>query len=602
MSLAVIHRVRSSITWKFILLFTIILSVIQGTIGWITHAEMSRSTQREAERLNLQILKQANLNLSRYYQQYENIFTLTDSSADFLRWMQADPEDAFVLQTSALSIDEHTLRPYFRAHPEIVSITMYNTNGVQKIILTDRSNTRLIPRLDYRLTEDVDVEALPPGRLLQQVSAKPHYMTRSATVGPEYVITFLKKYEYRNASAVIAIDVTLDPTLEILQEMSLVEGGLGLVIDADGTIIADPTGEAMLQPLPPDVFAGIRDSPAGTYYDANGHQMLFYEEISRSDGWKLIISTPHAYLTSSVESIRNTTLLVSVLGMAAAVALIVAVSSSYIRRIVKLRRMMRLTEMGSFHHRVEVSGKDEIADLALVFNNLLERLQRADLELNTSRTLHQEAILSALQSQIHSHFLYNALESINALANLGDKPEIGHIAISLAKMLRYTSNYRDTIVTVRQEIEHLEHYLYIIGILYEESVQYAFDVEDAVLDVPCLKAVLQPIVENSVKHGLESPNAVISIRVSAQRWGDRSIRIVCADDGPGFPESKLAMLQEALVRDVPRGSQLQEMKRIGLLNVHYRLSMYDPRPETGLSVRNLPSGGAEVVIVLPISP
>jgi len=352
MSLAVIHRVRSSITWKFILLFTIILSVIQGTIGWITHAEMSRSTQREAERLNLQILKQANLNLSRYYQQYENIFTLTDSSADFLRWMQADPEDAFVLQTSALSIDEHTLRPYFRAHPEIVSITMYNTNGVQKIILTDRSNTRLIPRLDYRLTEDVDVEALPPGRLLQQVSAKPHYMTRSATVGPEYVITFLKKYEYRNASAVIAIDVTLDPTLEILQEMSLVEGGLGLVIDADGTIIADPTGEAMLQPLPPDVFAGIRDSPAGTYYDANGHQMLFYEEISRSDGWKLIISTPHAYLTSSVESIRNTTLLVSVLGMAAAVALIVAVSSSYIRRIVKLRRMMRLTEMGSFHHRV----------------------------------------------------------------------------------------------------------------------------------------------------------------------------------------------------------------------------------------------------------
>jgi two-component system sensor histidine kinase YesM len=152
---------------------------------------------------------------------------------------------------------------------------------------------------------------------------------------------------------------------------------------------------------------------------------------------------------------------------------------------------------------------------------------------------------------------------------------------------------------VRQEIEHLEHYLYIIGILYEESVQYEFDVDESALGVPCLKAVLQPIVENSVKHGLESPNAVISIRVSVRRWGDRSIRIVCADDGPGFPESKLAMLQDALVRDVPRGSQLQEMKRIGLLNVHYRLSMYDSSPETGLSVRNLPTGGAEVAIVLP---
>ena len=600
MSPAVIHRVRSSITWKFILIFTIILCVIQGTIGWITHREMTRSTQREAERLNLQILKQANLNLSRYYQQYENIFTLTDSSADFLRWMQADPEDAYVLQTSALSIDEHTLRPYFRAHPEIVSITMYNLNGVQKIFLSDRTNSQLIPRLDYRLSDDIDVEALPAGRLLQQVSSKPHYVTRTATVEPEYVITFLKKYEYRAASAVIAIDVTLGPTMEILQEMSLVEGGLGLVIDAEGTIIADPTGESMLQPLSPDAFAGVREAPDGTYYDRDGDRMLFYEEISRSDGWKLIIAMPYAHLTSSVESIRNTTLLVSVFGMAAAVALIVAVSSSYIRRIVKLRRMMRLTEMGSFHHRVEVSGTDEIADLALVFNNLLERLQRADLELNTSRTLHQEAILSALQSQIHSHFLYNALESINALANLGDKPEIGHIAISLAKMLRYTSNYRDTIVTVRQEIEHLEHYLFIIGILYEESVQYEFDVDESVLDVPCLKAVLQPIVENCVKHGLESPNAVISIRVSVQRWGDRSIRIVCADDGPGFPESKLAMLQDALVRDVPRGSQLQEMKRIGLLNVHFRLAMYDSSPETGLSVRNLPTGGAEVAIVLPI--
>ncbi|MDF2653428.1 MAG: sensor histidine kinase [Paenibacillus sp.] len=596
-----IRLIRSSLMYKLIVVITAIISCIMIMMGGFSYVKSSEAIKSDAEKFSSQILKQADLNISRYYKEYMNIFILIGGNQEFIRWMQASPEDKYSLYNTSAIIEKNVVFSYLHYRPEILSVVMYNENGIQQNYLGDWSDPAGKLSSSYRLEDSIDLSQISGGSTMNRIVRVSHsYIDLKNKINPLIVMTFVKKYQFHDRTAYIAVDVSLGPTIEILNEIQLGYGAKSMIVDKQGTIISHPDQTQILQPLPKDILNQVVESSnSGTLYLDQLGEVVFFEEIADSDHSKIVVTLPIENLTKSAAEIRNMTIVLFIVGIVTAFVSILLASTSVARRIRDLRQSMRYTEFGNFNHRVQVIGQDELTDLARAFNRLLERLQGKIEEATEYRILQQEAVLSALQSQINSHFLYNALESINSLSHVRNQPDIAQIAISLSKMLRYTSNYTETYVTLQSELEHLQHYLYIIGVLYGESVSYRLEIDESTIEAPCLKAILQPIVENSIKHGLETVSSVLDIVVKVEREGDALVKITCMDNGGGFPEEKLLELQQDL-KGNPLDNQLKKMKRIGLLNVHYRLRMLSEHDRVGLSIQNRSGGGAEVAVTIPL--
>ena len=153
-----------------------------------------------------------------------------------------------------------------------------------------------------------------------------------------------------------------------------------------------------------------------------------------------------------------------------------------------------------------------------------------------------EARLDALSSQINPHFLFNTLNSVASLIRQ-DPEQARQVVFKLSKILRRLLRTQDNLVTLREELSFIDDYLAIEMVRFGDKLRFVKEVEPECLDLLVPSMLLQPIIENSIRHGLASKVAGGTIRVRAERAGTR-VRIVIEDDGVGIPEAKLARLLE----------------------------------------------------------
>lgn len=167
----------------------------------------------------------------------------------------------------------------------------------------------------------------------------------------------------------------------------------------------------------------------------------------------------------------------------------------------------------------------------------IERKRKFDLkelELSRLRELKTKAELDALHSKINPHFLYNALNSIADLS-VTDGKKGRKMTIALADLFRYSINYSDNnFSTVRDEIAMAEVYLQIEKIRFEDQLSYSMDVQEDAGHYLVPRFLLQPLVENAVKHGLKATGKMTEIRIEVKKDGNGLVLNV-ADNGPSFP-------------------------------------------------------------------
>lgn len=168
----------------------------------------------------------------------------------------------------------------------------------------------------------------------------------------------------------------------------------------------------------------------------------------------------------------------------------------------------------------------------------LERKRKFDekeLELSQLRELKAKAELDALHSKVNPHFLYNALNSIADLS-ITDGKKARKMTIALADLFRYSINYSDhNYSTVKEEVEMAEVYLQIEKIRFEDQLNYSIQVGDDINHYLVPRFVLQPVVENAVKHGLKVTGMMTEINIEVNKYNE-GLRIVVADNGPAFPD------------------------------------------------------------------
>lgn len=166
------------------------------------------------------------------------------------------------------------------------------------------------------------------------------------------------------------------------------------------------------------------------------------------------------------------------------------------------------------------------------------KLNEKELEVARLQGLKTKAELDALHSKINPHFLYNALNSIADLS-ITDGRKARKMTIALADLFRFSINYGDNnFSTVKEEVEMAEVYLQIEKIRFEDQLNFTTQVDDDLTYYLVPRFVLQPIVENAVKHGLKSTGKMTEINVEVKRTPD-GMALIVADNGPAFPDALL---------------------------------------------------------------
>ena len=162
------------------------------------------------------------------------------------------------------------------------------------------------------------------------------------------------------------------------------------------------------------------------------------------------------------------------------------------------------------------------------------KFDEKELELTRLRELKAKAELDALHSKVNPHFLYNALNSIADLS-VTDGKKARKMTVALADLFRYSINYsNNNYSTVKEEVEMAEVYLQIEKIRFEHKLNYQIIVDDSVNQYLLPRFLVQPLMENAVKHGLKATGQITSIILEIKSEGD-GIIVNVADTGPQFP-------------------------------------------------------------------
>ncbi|MGO4370691.1 sensor histidine kinase, partial [Paenibacillus sp. MCAF20] len=253
------------------------------------------------------------------------------------------------------------------------------------------------------------------------------------------------------------------------------------VITEDGTVIHHSNPGEVLKHTDDRIVRLLDGKSEGSINDRSREELIVFQSIDRTN-WKIFAVIPYEKIAGSIDYVRNMTIFISVTALIIAVVLTYLATTSIVKRIAKLRQAMVITQIkNDFKFRAQVDGNDEVTDLSLSFNSLLGHLEQSVNDLAETRVQQHKAVVSALQSQINSHFLYNTLESISSMAVIYKQPDIGSIAVALSHMLRYTSDYKEWEVSLADEVRYTEDYLAIMKIRYGDDLTYSIDVVEVIL-------------------------------------------------------------------------------------------------------------------------
>ncbi|MCD8012395.1 MAG: histidine kinase [Lachnospiraceae bacterium] len=192
-----------------------------------------------------------------------------------------------------------------------------------------------------------------------------------------------------------------------------------------------------------------------------------------------------------------------------------------------------------------MTNVDETGELACQVNRMLDHINELMEENIHREILAKNAEIRSLQNQINAHFIYNVLESIKMMAEIEEKYEISDAVTRLGKLLRYNMYWKSGTVTVREEIEYIRNYIALMNLRFDYEIYLSENLSEPVLEQEIPKMTLQPIVENSICHGIEQMAEDTNIYVKGFiQDGDCIIDLT--DAGNGMSQERLAWLQKKL--------------------------------------------------------
>lgn len=332
---------------------------------------------------------------------------------------------------------------------------------------------------------------------------------------------------------------------------------------------------------------------SGIYRDEG--TIYSYHRIENT-GWMAVAKIDQSDVVS-MYAVNSRYFVIFIFLISVIIALMFYMVSQQITRPARiLKNAMEGMEEGKLDTRVDIRTNDEMEVLGNGFNQMADNLQKYINQVYLAKIHQKDAEFNALKSTIKPHYLYNTLEVIRMSALTRQDILVADMLGSLSKQLRYLMGNHTDMVTLREEIENIQDYFYIVQIRFENRFELEIDIDNECMDLYVLKLILQPIVENAVNHGLRTKQGVGKISIKAQ-IEEESLVIIVMDDGIGMSDAQVQILKEKM--EIPYGKINEKGKSIGMKNVFDRIRM-NYGEEYGFTIVSMEGFGTIIRYHLPI--
>jgi two-component system sensor histidine kinase YesM len=308
--------------------------------------------------------------------------------------------------------------------------------------------------------------------------------------------------------------------------------------------------------------------------------------------WYLISTIPDAYLNKETRNVLPYILYVCALCLVFSLLLTFIISTSISRPLKLLTLTMKQVAGGNLNVSIEDSNKDEIGFLTGKFNSMVEQIRNLIDHTKQEQVKKREIELQMLQAQINPHFLFNTLNSLKWTAMLNNDVSVSNGLASLAELLRSTIVDKKELILLGDELRNVENYIVIQRLRYGTAFEVEYQISERLRNSSILKFILQPIVENSVIHGLNPKDYDSKIIISAEELG-AYLRITIRDKGKGMDDQQIEKLVDSGYKAKHR------LSNIGISNVNERIKL-NYGEEFGLMIESEVGKGTSVILMMPL--
>jgi two-component system, sensor histidine kinase YesM len=397
---------------------------------------------------------------------------------------------------------------------------------------------------------------------------------------------------YLKIIGLLQIDVTENTIRTIITKANTTQHGVAYIQNSDGIIIMSSNDTLKSQYQLNHKFCENLAYQLNNWAETrcNGKKVLVGAKNINGSDWVLVSIIPFEDILKSSRNIRNQMLLL-MLGLGSmSYVLAYYIAKLTTKRIEILIQTMRKVQNADLNAKIISHSKDEIGELTENFNYMIEKMTILVKEQYHSGQEVKNAELKALQAQINPHFLYNTLDLINWSAIKNNIPEISSIVQSLAKFYKLSLSKGHDVVSLTDEIKHAELYVNIQNMRFQNKINLELDIDERIKDYCILKIILQPLVENSILHGImEKADKAGIIKISARLTNDIIILSV-QDNGIGMNAKQLQNILTDQSSNVLHG--------YGIRNINERIKLFYGN-EYGLSYENSQNSGTTVTIKIP---
>jgi two-component system, sensor histidine kinase YesM len=389
---------------------------------------------------------------------------------------------------------------------------------------------------------------------------------------------------------VLRIDILEKSVFDIIKDAKITNMGIVYIEDDQGVILSSSTLEETEKwSWVKSFYTGYKSKEFKTV-ELNGQKVIVGVRAINNTNWRMVSIIPLQEILMPGLGLRNEMFVLTFLIGIIAYLLAYYISNSSTKRIAQIIRRMKRVQNGDLDVIITKHGRDELGELIENFNFMIKKMTQLIEDQYRNGQEVKSAELKALQAQINPHFLYNTLDLINWMAIRNKVPEIGQMVHALAKFYKLSLSKGKDIITIEDEIAHVQTYVEIQNKRFDNGIKLELDIDDAIHEYKTLKILLQPIIENSILHGiLQKESRAGTIKLSG-RIEESGIVICIEDDGVGMSEEK--------VRDMLQADNAEKNHGYGVKNINERIKLYFGN-QYGLTYASIPGEGTRVVMHIP---
>lgn len=342
--------------------------------------------------------------------------------------------------------------------------------------------------------------------------------------------------------------------------MSGIQKGTGILfVDSDDTIVISADSDAIGKK-----YSTYFSKNGNNISDMNGNSYVYRESNSKITGWRNV-----SYFSTEFVANQARGMLVLMMTLMILCVILMAFFSYFITKwlgkpIDELAESISVSEDGQLLISDDFKY-DEAQKIRFVFDSMTNKIVEQT-ELNHQKEIQvQTALLKSYENQMNPHFLFNTLQIIQMLSVMGRKEDANNVITRMGDILRFNLSAGNE-VTFQEEIKNVEDYFKILKYRYNDDFEYKIDIDEELYGCKTLKFLLQPFVENSIKHGLQDVEGNWKILITAQIMNDE-IAIVIKDNGVGIEKEKLSAIKRSLIENDNKTSG------VGINNVNSRIKL-----------------------------